>query len=403
MPINLDESAIKVFKIIIDDNHDDIITPNEAAQGINQHLLLPISRVFPGIETDSMLNPSNIGEFLNENGTLGEAELKALLEQYFEFLANKTTNPSQNIIVFQNEFNKYRQLQEQQENVIPADEMEIDMEIDEENFNNPHINPDVVNYDFNEEAELERAIELSLENQGVVAAPRNQRNLNEINEIIQVFNVLEPGNESASKFLTEQEKDKPFIIRSQNGNFSGNAIDWPTNNVKEFIECKDDAPSEWQGQNTYRKWKKNNAREFIKVMISGSPTLIIKPDWYDTKLVPGTKYFRLVSAGNVNKFMRKDLWTQKLPINFNPLGTEHCNQRGPVGTYILQEIPLNELNTMIPEGGRKNRKSKSKNLRKIKNKYNKFTRKGTKKNKIIIKTKKINKKIRKSRKLGYRK
>ena len=71
---------------------------------------------------------------------------------------------------------------------------------------------------------------------------------------------------------------------------------------------------------------------------------------------------------------------------------------------ILVPISLGELNTIVDkmvaaEGGKRNRKSKSKNLRKIKNKYNKFTRKGIKKNKIIIKINKLNKK-QKTRK-GY--
>ena len=88
MPIDLDRTAVRVFKNIIDQNHDNVITPDEAAQGINNLLLAPISQAFPGIETDSVLNPTNLHEFLSEDGTIGETELKALLEQYFEFLAS---------------------------------------------------------------------------------------------------------------------------------------------------------------------------------------------------------------------------------------------------------------------------------------------------------------------------
>jgi hypothetical protein len=638
MPINLDEVAVTVFKNILDENHDNIITPNEAAQGINQHLLPPIIRAFPGIQTDSMINPASLGEFLNENGTLGDGELKALLEQYFEFLANKTTNPAQNIIAFQNEFNNYYTQQQQPEN--------FDMEVDEDDFNNPAINPAAVNHGFDEQGatapgivlnyqllpssqeaaaargatasptaaaaapgasargataspaaparrlnqppsaaelypddhpgpripsrswpnappgylsrrwreengwpvdeedaanrapphswsrrwlvehgwpvseenellmarhlsrealegtnrnstaglergsssapgasargatasptaaadarrvdairadarrhllevtgpgrgltmsredrerlerqiqsepdeddQLQRAIALSLEDRdraapgasargatapGATASPAavapKPKTLAQINETIQVFDPYNGTDVPVSQFLVEQSEEgyKPFIVRASNGKFSGDAIGWATG--KEYIECKDNTPSDWQG-NTYGRWIKNNARRFIKINISGSPTLIVKPAWYDTGLVPGTKYFSLVKQGTVNKFMSTVLSSQNLPQDFTALGAEHCNQiPPPVGTYVLEPISLSELNTIvntIPAGGKKNRKSKSKNLRKIKNKYNKFTRKGIKKNKIIIKINKLNKK-QKTRK-GYKK
>jgi hypothetical protein len=220
-------------------------------------------------------------------------------------------------------------------------------------------------------SELDRAIALSLENQGAVApAVVARRSLDAINKIIQVFNPTLPGDELASEFLTEQEDYNPFIVRASNGQFSGDAIDWPSSSSsgKEFIECKDNSPSEWQG-NTYKKWIKPNARRFIKITILGSPTLVIKPAWYDTRLVPGTKYFRLVLEGNVKKFMSTVLSSQNLPEDFSALGADHCNQTGPVGVYVLQEIPLSELNTMIPaSGGKKSRKKKTKQQKKTKQK-----------------------------------
>ena len=700
MPINLDEIAVTVFKNILDENHDNIITPNEAAQGINQHLLPSIIQSFPGIQTDSMINPASLGEFLNENGTIGDGEFKALLEQYFEFLANKTTNPAQNIIAFQNEFNNYYGQLRQQQLQQPEN---FDMGVHEDDFNNPAINPAAVNHVFNEQganqrrglaapwtssawtpaaphieaarvaaarnaaaaapgaaaspaatapgatapgivlnyqllppspipttvpptptppapapapgataspaaparrrpqppsaaelypddhpgpripsrswpnappgylsrrwreengwpvdeedaanrapphsysrrwlvehgwpvseetelrmarhlsdealegtnrhstaalsaaalaaaqeatmrrradyaadyhaaiarghtpdgaraaafasasraaaaraaaagrteygipidedAELELALAVSREEQGAASpgpapgpgpgpgpapgatAPGSAargatdtplKTLDQINEIIQIRDIVLYEDVSVSEFFDNHESKKPFIIKSDNTNtFSGDAILWhsPTG-ATELIECKDETPSGWLGFSYKDKWIKKNARRFIRVNVSGSPTLVIKPDWYDKKIVPGTKYFNLVKQGTVSKFMTTYLSTlDAYPEGregYNAMGAEHCSQLPPpLGVYVLQPISLGELNTIVDkmvaaEGGKRNRKSKSKNLRKIKNKYNKFTRKGIKKNKIIIKINKLNKK-QKTRK-GY--
>ena len=393
--LNLEDNAVSTFYTVMDDNNDRLLTPAEAAEGINNYILWPISRTFVGIQEGSRLIPENLDNFLNDNGTIGEPELKALLEQYLEFLANKTNNPRDNLRSFIVGFNN-QYMVPQQANVEPT---VIPMVIVEEDFDNPQVNEDVLNYDFDEEDQLAQAIALSLD-----GAPRNQRTLSQLNEIIQVFNPLLPGDESASEFLDGQDDYNPFIIRTQNGLFSGDAIDWPavSSSGKEFIECKDNAPAVWQG-NTYRRWIKNNARKFIKINLSGSPTLVIKPDWYDRGSVPGTKYFKLVSAGNVTKFMSKVLSSQNLPADFSALGADHCNQNGSIGVYVLQEITLDELNGMIPLGGSQNRKNKSKKHLKIKNKYHKFTKKGLKKLKIIRKTNKKSKKFKKTKRLRYKK
>ena len=458
MPITLDEIAVTVFKNILDENHDNIITPNEAAQGINQHLLPPIIQSFPGIQTDSTINPASLGEFLNENGTIGDGELKALLEQYFEFLANKTTNPPQNIIAFQNEFNNY--YGQQPENfdmeVDEDDFNNFDMEVDEDDFNNPAINPAAVNHVFNEQGanqrdappqneeddQLQRAIALSLEDRdreerqiqwgprpgasargatapgatapgasarGATASPAaapapKPKTLAEINEIIQVFDPTEGRDIPAPEFLREWINDNPFIIRATNGTFHGNAIKWPapSNAGKFYVECLDETPGGFLGNN-YGRYTKPNGRHFVKLDVAGSKTFVITPPWYINGNPPGTKYFQLVPAGKVFKFMSEVVQSQRIPPDDHEffVGAEHCAQTHPVGIYVLQPISLSELNTIVDnivaEGGKRNRKSKSKNLRKIKNKYNKFTRKGIKKNKIIIN--KLNKK-QKTRK-GY--
>lgn len=204
--------------------------------------------------------------------------------------------------------------------------------------------------------------------------------LNELNSKIQVFNPLTPGDEPASQFFDEQSDYGPFIIRSENGKFNGDAAHWPATSAggKIFVECKDDAPSKWLG-NAYGKWLKPGSREFVKIIVSGSPTLVIKPDWYDSGIVPGTKYFRLIPSGSVFKFMSKVLASQNLPEDYDALGAEHCNQTGPIGFYALQEIPLDELDKMVSSGGKNTRKNKTyKIIRKRSKRHHRKTKRNRK-------------------------
>jgi hypothetical protein len=356
MSIHLEDNAVKVFKNIIDSNHDNIITPDEAAQGININILKPISDIHPGIGRDDLLNPRNLNEFLNDYGAIDDVALKVLLEQYLDFLANKTTNPSHNKRIFQNQFNT-TYLPPQNASVSDAD---VEMDVDEPTVDTSH---------NEEEEDLQRALALSLEtptstatttNATTNTAPTRRRTLNEINQLIQVFNPIDNADQPANVFLEDQSDYQPFIIRISNGQFNGDAIDWPASSSvgKEFVECRDDAPSKWQANN-YKKWIKPNARRFIKMYVYGL-TLVIKPSWYDSGIVPGTKYFHLVPAGTVNKFMSKTLSTEQLPDDFSALGADHCNQTSPVGTYELREITLEELNTMVPAGGRTNTRKQHK-------------------------------------------
>jgi len=57
--------------------------------------------------------------------------------------------------------------------------------------------------------------------------------------------------------------------------YSGNALGWL---LKEFsdetdqensVECKDDTPSQWEG-NAYAKYVKPNGRTFVNVRVNGS-------------------------------------------------------------------------------------------------------------------------------------
>jgi hypothetical protein len=223
----------------------------------------------------------------------------------------------------------------------------------------------------------------------------NQRTLNQLNEIIKVFDPLILGEQSASDFFDEQADFNPFIIRTLNGSFSGEAIDWPLTR-KFFIECTDDAPD--RPQFSYKKWVKPNSNRFVKLLISGSPTLVIVPQWYikNGNQLIGTKYFNLVEAGKIYKFMEEGLNAEKVPDDWNFVGAEHCSQLESIGIYELQEITLQELNSMVPMGGKKyktNKKCITKNRRKSKKRSRKSKKRSRKSKKHSRKSKKHSVKI----------
>lgn len=188
-----------------------------------------------------------------------------------------------------------------------------------------------------------------------------------IYDAIKVFDPINVEEMPISKFFEENEDYAPFIIRNPQGTFTGEAINWPASSSsgKEFIECLDNTPLDWQG-NSYSKYIKPNGRRFIKMNISGSTTMVVKPIWYNAGTVPGTKIFNLVPADKVLKFMSKPLAIQELPEDFSALGAEHCNQLGEVGTYTLEEITIDELNNIInqPLNGGKNKKLFNKTFKK---------------------------------------
>ena len=207
----------------------------------------------------------------------------------------------------------------------------------------------------------------------VKPAPTIDNNImREINSTLNVFNPLIPGDVKASVFFEENEDYEPFIIRTPQGLFSGNAIDWPvaSSSGKYFVECKDNTPSGWEG-NSYGRYIKPDGRTFIKMGIGGTLSLVEKPYWYDTGSVPGTKYFHLVKSDNVTKFMTSVLAEQTLPEDFTALGTDHCNQTGPSGTYKLVEISQDELSDYAKKGGKRQRKTNRRYKRRNTKKHSK--------------------------------
>jgi hypothetical protein len=193
----------------------------------------------------------------------------------------------------------------------------------------------------------------------------DQKTLNQLNKIINVFNIILPGDQSASDFFEEQKIYNPFIIRSSNGLFSGEAVNWPLTR-KLFIECNN--------EDTYIKWTKPNITVFVQLKIyGGGDVLVIKPSWFnnDGDQLPGTKYFNLIKINTIHKIM-------------NQAG--NCETK-TVDIYELQEITLQELNSMVPMGGKKyktNKKGITKNRRKSKKRSRKSKKR---RRKINIKNK----------------
>jgi hypothetical protein len=231
--------------------------------------------------------------------------------------------------------------------------------------------------------------------------------LEQVLDSMKVFDPLNPFGDdtrpTAAEFLQEQEDYNPFIIK-YNNTFTGNAINWPASSSSgnEFVECRDDTPSDWQG-NSYGQYIKPGGRTFIKMNINGSSLTVLKPQWWDTNAVPQTKVFNLVQVGTVSKFMSSVLASQRLPADFSALGSDHCNQTSQQNVYELRELEIGDLITyasMITGGRkRKNNITYSKKYKKITNKlkkslkkkYKKIMRKTKKNKKIIYNKKKTNK------------
>jgi len=135
--------------------------------------------------------------------------------------------------------------------------------------------------------------------------------------------------------------------------------------------------------NAYQRFIKPGGRRFIKVFLNGASVFILKPDWYDSKIVPGNRFFRVIKAEPVFKYMNLTMANGEVHGNYDARGANHCNQKSPQETYSLVEISLEELNNMVPSaGGTKRRKqSKRRKQTKRKRKQTKRKRKQTKRRK----------------------
>ena len=165
---------------------------------------------------------------------------------------------------------------------------------------------------------------------------------------IKVEDIVQYDTVTGLEFLIEHCGHRPFIYRNSAGIYTGDAILWPapSSSGKEFIECDDNTPGGWLG-NTYKTHiKKPFARNFLKI----NGYIVIKPQWYDSLNVPGTKFFQLVNTNEpVNKFMTTNLSRNIMPDDYTALGSDHCTQTGPSTVFRLEPITLKQLQTYIRE------------------------------------------------------
>ena len=170
--------------------------------------------------------------------------------------------------------------------------------------------------------------------------------LQEVMNNITVYDIVDIEDKPATQFFQDHDESHPYIIRNSIGLYTGAALGWrpPSSSGNEFVECADNTVTEWDGVNSYRNYIKRNARRFIKIIVDGSPTMVIKPDWYDSRQIPGTKFFQLVDTNKpVFKFMISVLASGNIPSDFEAVGSDHCNQTSPIGTYALEPITIEQL------------------------------------------------------------
>jgi len=163
-------------------------------------------------------------------------------------------------------------------------------------------------------------------------------------------NYLEGEDNTIPDFLTETLDENPFIVEHKNI-YSGNALGWllkefsDENDPREFVECKDETPSEWQG-NAYARYVKPDGRTFVNVRVNGSNILVLKPDWFWYGPIPETRVFHLEPQAPVKKYMTNHL-LPNMRDDFNALGADHCNQTGEMIPYKLVEITENSAPAFV--------------------------------------------------------
>ena len=231
--------------------------------------------------------------------------------------------------------------------------------------------------------------------------PGKQMNLSELNEIIKVFNTASGDLEFARDFFVENDENVPFIIRSLDGSFMGYAVDWHWQDVsvdeKFFVECSDETPENID-ENDYKRYVKSDGKRFLKIQFPNNDVkFVIVPQWYKNDIhPPGTKYFDLVKAGTIFKFMSERVETPPPQHNeienvfsSSELGAANCKQNVVNDIYELREMTLDQLNSIqFTMGGKKNKK----HSRKSKKQSRKSKKQSRKSKKYNSKSKKYNRK-----------
>ena len=60
--------------------------------------------------------------------------------------------------------------------------------------------------------------------------------------------------------------------------------------------------------------------------------MVINPDWYDSRQIPGTKIFQLANAATIRP-----------PEEYTAVSSENCNQKSRMDTYRLEPITIEQL------------------------------------------------------------
>ncbi len=199
------------------------------------------------------------------------------------------------------------------------------------------------------------------------------------NEEISIKEYLDqPDSQEEQNFILHLNGE--FICQSLKGVRLSNAETVRPTDYVEYYECKDETPSEWQGNTYIRDWLKPQGRgPFVKLMgPGGSKYLIDKPAFFWNGPIPGSKVFNMVET---SERVKKYVSSHALPIRpgFSAMGADHCNQTGPERLFRLE--------LMIPENqsAGKKRQNKSKKYQSKRQTKKRTTNKNQKKGKKFTK------------------
>ena len=209
------------------------------------------------------------------------------------------------------------------------------------------------------------------EGQRSVSSPDTPR-LQEIKNTLKFYDIINQEDTTVHDFFDANADYNPIMI-FLDGRFHGFGLDWPSSEKISYVECKDDTPTEWQGNDrrgpdNYLKSRKGN-KTFVKMLINGVPSLILKPRWYDNRdELQGTRFYKAAPISRVNKYMDSKLVSSdwNLRDSFNAVGAQHCNQTEDSPAYELTEMTVDELNQNMPHGVKIQKKNKTKRSRKNK-------------------------------------
>ena len=186
------------------------------------------------------------------------------------------------------------------------------------------------------------------------------------------FDVIEGANVTIQNYLNEPDTESEqrfvlhlngeYICQSLQGMKMTNSYNGNMSDLNEFYECKDETPSDWQGNTYVREWVKPNGKgPIVKIMGPGGFNFLIeKPAFFWNGPVPEPRVFNMVELPYK---MKKYVSSFLLPMrdNFSAYGVDHCNQLSSERVYRI-ELMKPQTNT----GGKLYRKRNTQKKRKTK-------------------------------------